>query len=143
MARMMISELLVLAGVAFLSSAAGAASLTVTVPDVRSGPGAVRVALYAQPAGFRHEDHAYRVLSVPADHASVSLTFSDLPAGRYAIMAYHDTNDSKSLDLRLGMFPKEPWGLSNDPKVMGPPTFAAAAFDVTEPAKEISVSLHY
>lgn len=143
MSRKIISRLLALAGAAFPPSAAGAASLTVTIPDVRPGPGAVRMALYAQPAGFRHEDHAYRVLSVPADRPSVSLTFSDVPAGRYAIMAYHDGNDSKSLDLRLGMFPKEPWGLSNDPKVMGPPTFAAAAFDVTEPTKNISVSLHY
>jgi uncharacterized protein (DUF2141 family) len=42
---------------------AKAAVLTVAVEGVHAGPGAIRVALYANADSFRHEDRALRVLS--------------------------------------------------------------------------------
>ena len=122
---------------------AHAASLNVTVSDIQPGPGNIRVALYADADSFRHEDRAARVLSAPATAGSVLVVFTDVPAGRYAVLAYHDANDNKKLDLRFGMFPEEGWGLSNDPTVIGPPRFGASAFDVAEPSTDLAVRLHY
>ena len=123
--------------------AAHAADLKVTVQDIHPGPGSIRVALYVDADSFRHENRAFRVLSVPAKPDSVDLLFKDIPPGRYAVLAYHDENDNKKLDLVMGMFPDEGWGLSNDPTVIGPPRFDPSAFDVVEPTTGMSVRLHY
>ena len=80
---------------------------------------------------------------MPANAASVVIDFGDTAPGRYAVIAYHDKNDNKKLDLILGMFPNEGWGLSNDPKVIGPPSFAASAFELAEPSSSLTVHLHY
>ncbi len=128
---------------ALAASGAQAADLTVAVNGVRTAKDNVRIALYADAASFRHEAQALKLLSVPAAEGTVTAIFHDIPPGRYAVLAYHDENDNQKLDLFLGMFPSEGWGLSNDPSVIGPPRFEASAFDVTEPATEISVPLHY
>ena len=113
------------------------------VSDIQPGPGNIRVVLYAGADSFRHEDRAFQVLSVPATAASVAVVFTDLPVGQYAVLAYHDANDNKKLDLRFGMFPEEGWGLSNDPTVIGPPRFSASAFDVSEPGAKVPIRLSY
>ncbi|WP_404714229.1 DUF2141 domain-containing protein [Sphingomonas sp. MMS24-J13] len=125
------------------AATASAADFTVAASGVVPGPGAIRFALYRGPDGFRHEDRAYRILSAPADKALVTVRFQDLPPGRYAVMAYHDANDNKKLDLRFGMFPKEGWGLSNNPKIMGPPSFGPSAVTVTEPTTTTDIAIHY
>jgi uncharacterized protein (DUF2141 family) len=132
-----------LAGLAFGGSTARAASLNVTISDIQPGPGNIRVALYADADSFRHEDRATRVLSTGATASAVVVVFTDIPAGQYAVLAYHDANDNKKLDLRLGMFPEEGWGLSNDPTVIGPPRFSASAFDIAEPVTDLKVRLSY
>lgn len=122
---------------------AAAAEISVRVEGVRPGTGSLRVALYRDPDSFRREARAVAVLSVPARSITAEVTFHQVPVGRYAVVAYHDENDNKKLDLTLGMFPEEGWGLSNDPKVFGPPRFADSAFDVIEPTTTIAVPLHY
>lgn len=122
---------------------ASAGDLLVHVHGVREGDGNVRVALYASDKGFRHEENAKSVLSVPARKGEVSVTFPSLPAGRYAVIAYHDDDDNGKLDLFMGMFPQEGWGLSENPTVIGPPSFDASAFDVPDASAAIDIDLHY
>ncbi len=122
---------------------AHAADLGVTVEKIHPGPGNIRVALYATPSSFRHEDQARQVATAPANAEQTVIWFKNIPPGRYAVLAYHDANNNKKLDLRLGMFPIEGWGLSNDPVVFGPPRFSASAFDVAEKGANIVVLLHY
>lgn len=125
------------------ASGAAAADLTVAVTGVREAKETVRVALYADAESFRHEPKALQVLSVPAREGTVTAVFHDVPAGRYAVLAYHDEDGNQKLNLFLGMFPAEGWGLSNDPSVFGPPRFDASAFDLPEAGTSISVPLHY
>jgi len=120
-----------------------AADLTVTVSGVRDDKAAVRIVLYADADTFRHEQEARQVLSVPAAPGTVRGVFHDLPPGRYAVLAYHDENGNGKLDMIMGMFPDEGWGLSNDPTVIGPPRFEASAFEVAEAGTAITVPLHY
>ncbi len=123
---------------------AKAADLVVTITDVRPGAGNIRVALYSDPNSFRDESHAFRVASATADASTVNVVFQDIPNGSYAALAYHDANDNKKLDLSLGMFPTEAWGLSNDPKVLfGPPRFGPSSFYVGDGKTSIAIVLHY
>ena len=117
--------------------------LIVNLQGVRDATGNLRASLYQQEEGFRKEDKALRVLSVPAQAGNIQLVFDGLPSGRYAVMAYHDENADQKLNLRFGMFPTEGYGLSNNPKVMGPPKFADSAFDATGTETSIDIKLSY
>ena len=133
--------------VALATPPALAADLSVAAQQVRSGEGQVKLMLFEREEGFRKEDKARQVLALPAAAGSVSGVFRDLPPGRYAVIAYHDENGNGKLDLRFGMFPKEGYGLSNNPKLSGPPKFKDAAFEVTQtgnPAgNRIAIQLGY
>ena len=119
-------------------------SLLVNLVGVQHDRGSVRVGLYADPKTFRKEAQALAIQKVPAASGAVSVRFADLPAGRYAIMAYHDEDSSGKLNLRFGMFPTEGYGLSNNPKVSGPPAFEDSAFDVKEgTSTAIRIELRY
>jgi len=120
-----------------------AADLTVAVQGVNDNNGQVKLMLFEREEGFRKEDQARQVLALPAAVGVVTGTFRDLPPGRYAVIAYHDENGDGKLNLRFGMFPKEGYGLSNNPKLSGPPRFKDAAFTVAEEGNRIVIRLGY
>jgi uncharacterized protein (DUF2141 family) len=126
-----------------ISAQADESRLIVTLKGVRDNTGQIRASIYREPETFRKEDRAVAVVSVPAQKGDLKLAFMALPPGRYAIMAYHDADSDNKLDLRFGMFPTEGYGLSNNPKVMGPPKFADSAFDLTGPETSIEIKLSY
>lgn len=118
-------------------------SLSVTLTQVRDARGQLRVGLYQDPKTFRKEAQAFAVQQVPATPGTVQVRFTNLPPGRYAIMAYHDENGDGELNRRLGMFPTEGYGLSNNPKVMGPPQFEDSAFQVPAAGQTVSIEIRY
>lgn len=119
------------------------AKLVVRLTGIGDGGGQLRVSLYREPETFRKEDRALHVATLPAASGNAEVAFDGLEPGRYAVMAYHDANGDKHLNLRLGMFPTEGYGLSNNPKAIGPPKFADSAFDVAPPAKSVNISIYY
>lgn len=135
------TALLILAALA--TSPVSAADLRVAVQAVRDGNGQIKLMLFDKDEGFRKEEKARQVLALPAGTGIVSGVFHGLPAGRYAVIAYHDENGDGKLNLRFGMFPKEGYGLSNNPKLSGPPKFADAAFDLPEAGRQIELLLGY
>ncbi|MDP2832768.1 MAG: DUF2141 domain-containing protein [Pseudomonadota bacterium] len=139
----MSKRLSILATLAALTSPAFAADLEVAVHEVRGGEGRVKLMLFEREEGFRKEDKARQVLALPITSGTVTGMFRALPPGRYAVIAYHDENGDDKLNLRFGMFPKEGYGLSNNPKISGPPKFKDAAFDVMEAGKRIAIHLAY
>jgi uncharacterized protein (DUF2141 family) len=133
---------------ALLSPAIQAADLTVRVSgvsmdDASDAHGRIKLMLFDRAEGFRKEDKARQVLALPAKPGTVSGVFRDLPPGRYALIAYHDGNGNGKLDLRLGMFPNEGYGLSNNLKPLGPPAFAEASFDLPAAGAVVDLRLEY
>lgn len=135
--------LLVLVTLGLSALSAVAAELEVEVSGVRSADGQVKLMLFDHAEGFRKEDKSREVLALPAAVDTVSGVFRDLPPGRYAIVTYHDEDGDGKLNLRFGMFPKEGYGLSNNPKVSGPPAFQDAVLDVPEDGLRIDICLVY
>ena len=117
--------------------------LVVNLEGVKEATGNLRATLYRESDAFRKEDKAFKLVSLPASKGTVKLVFAELPPGRYAVMAYHDEDNDQKLKLRFGMFPLEGYGLSNNPKVSGPPKFADSAFDVAGAETSISIKLNY
>ncbi len=68
----------------------------------------------------------------------VIVTFENVVPGNYAIMVLHDENDNERMDFEANGMPKESYGMSNNPMLYGPPTFADAKFELTE-SKEIVI----
>ena len=137
------ARLILLAALAALASPGYSADLEVAVHAVRGGEGRVKLMLFEHEEGFRKEDKARQVLTLPAAAGTVTSVFRDLPPGRYAVIAYHDENGDGKLNLRFGMFPIEGRGLSNNPKLFGPPRFKDGAFELPEQGRRIDIDLTY
>jgi uncharacterized protein (DUF2141 family) len=130
----------------FLLSAiapAFAASFDIEASGVRSAEGQVKFMLFDKAEGFRKEAASREVLAVPAQTGAMQAAFKDLPPGRYAVIAYHDENANGKLDLRFGMIPVEAYGISNNPEVLGPPSFEQAAVQLDETTPPIAIKLSY
>ena len=80
---------------------------------------------------------------VPAK-AQITLTFTGVRPGRYAIALLHDENDNGKADRALGMMPREGFGFSRDAKVrMGPPKFDEAAIDIGNAPVNQTIRMRY
>lgn len=59
-------------------------------------------------------------------------TFTNLPAGSYAVSAAHDVNGNGKPDRSFVGIPTEPWAVSNNVRpTLRPPRFAEAPFVLT------------
>jgi len=123
--------------------AAPIARLDVSVDQMRSAKGLLRVCLTADPDNFPAcvDDADAITRSVPA--GTHAMHFDGLPLGRYAIAVIHDENGNARLDTFAGI-PKEGFGFSRNPPIrFGAPRFAAARFAVTGDANQQQIRMHY
>jgi uncharacterized protein (DUF2141 family) len=112
------------------AGAVSAGELRVTVRGVPSAEGDVRVALYATPEAFEKRERTFGMVT-PAREGNVEVVFSDLPPGRYGVVAIHDANGNGKLDMNLLGIPTEPYGFGNDAKIkLAPPAFEDMAVTV-------------
>ena len=125
-----------------LAGPVAAADLTVEVAGVAGESGQVRADLYADAETFREPEQAARRAVVPARPGTATFAFTDLEPGRYAVIAYHDEDGDGGMDRFLGMIPTEPWGLSNNIEVSGPPAFTDAAFDLPSTGTVVTIRLN-
>ena len=123
--------------------AASAGDLTVTVDHVRSDRGAILAALYDSEASFMKQPLARATFKVKAATGEVQYVFHDLPAGKYALTAFHDENANGQLDKNLIGIPKEGYGFSNSKGAAKPPAFSQAAFEFDGTTQSISITLRY
>ena len=143
------SRLVLLAGALIAAPWLAAASpparsdLHVDVTGLRSAKGVVRACLTSRAEGFPDCGPGDREMAVPAEGA-VSFDFPAVAPGRYAIALIHDENGNGRMDRALLLMPKEGYGFSRDaPVVMGPPSFAQAAFDVTAAPARQTIRIRY
>lgn len=101
-----------------------AATLTVTVTDLRSHNGNLIFGVFDQGRGWPNEEKKsvnWQVKKADADRVTFTCR---LPPGRYAASVLHDENANGKMDTSLGV-PKEGYGVTNNPK----PKFRKARFD--------------
>lgn len=101
--------------------------IVVTVKDLVEPGGVIRAGLFTsgQQLNLFNIPNAYRTVSVPADSSVVTFEFDSIPAGTYALSAYHDENCNNRMDYLAG----EDYLFSSEktPKI-GLPPFEKAAF---------------
>ena len=147
MSRDASQALLLAAGAIALSgmSAPPKRDITVSITNMRSSEGVVRACITKDRNTFPNcrKDPAAMRKVVDAGE-SVTLTFTDVEAGAYAIVLLHDENDNGKADRAMGMMPKEGFGFSRDARVrMGPPSFDDAVFDFDGTDAALTIRMRY
>ena len=114
--------------------AQNSSTLQLEFVGLKNSWGQVMVAVYRSAQGWPSEDAAaYRTAVVSIQNKKAICTFSDLPAGTYAVAAYHDANRNRKLDTNFLGIPLEAYGFSQGARgTMGPPEFKAAALQVPD-----------
>lgn len=104
-------------------------TITVSVDNVLNNKGHVLVGLHTEDTFMKGK--APKNAKAEIKDGKISVTFENVEPGNYAVMVLHDENDNERMDMEGGM-PKESYGMSNNPMLYGPPTFADAKFELTE-----------
>lgn len=125
-------------------AAAEAGELRVNIEDIRNTNGLMRLALYDQPGLFPISGESYVISDVPIPDGGLSVLFSDLPPGEYALALFHDENGDNVFDKGFLGLPLEGFGFSNDaPVFFSAPSFSAAAVTVDGGLTTITVHMRY
>lgn len=86
----------------------------------------LRIAFYKKENKFPDEGKfAFGKEVKPSKTGEVTLTFTDIPVGEYALALYQDSNGNKKLDTNIVGYPKEPFGFSQNIK----PKFSAPTYE--------------
>lgn len=107
-------------------------SLTITLKNVKTSEGTVSISIYNSEKAFL--ETAYKKQSVKAvANQTITITFDELPAGKYTVSAVHDVNNNGELDTNFFGMPTEPYAISKEGKSMyGPPSYEKAVFEINQ-----------
>ncbi len=120
-------------------------SLKVDVNGLRNSEGTVVFALYNQKDAFPDEHYKKYLVKLTGKiiNGASSVTFENLPPGKYAVNILHDEDNDGKIKKGL-ILPQEGIGFSNyqSISIFNRPSFRKASFDL-EGDKEILVSIIY
>lgn len=119
-----------LLGLTAVPAHAGGDTLTLTF-DTGARTGKVMVAVFNSEDAYNGGQPVVSA-EVDATAEAVVATFNDLPAGDYAVRAFHDVNGDGRMNTNAFGMPVEPYAFSNNAAgVMGPAEWARAHFSVS------------
>lgn len=120
-------------------------SLTIEVKNLRNEKGVVQFALYNKYGSIPDKDYKnyYKILKGEIVNNSSTITFNNIPAGKYAVNILHDENKNGKIDKGF-ILPVEGIGFSNYQSIglTNRPNFSKASFELKE-NKTISVKVIY
>jgi uncharacterized protein (DUF2141 family) len=118
-------------------------SQMVKISNLNNVKGDLYMGWYKDDATFRVNSKAvHREKIQISNQSEVSVTFSNIPKGKYAIAVFLDENGNYKLDNNLLGIPKEKYGFSNNILLaLRPATFAESAFDIQQGGMGITICL--
>ncbi|MBA4410284.1 MAG: DUF2141 domain-containing protein [Bacteroidota bacterium] len=120
-------------------------SLTIEVDELRNSKGTVLFALYNRDDSFPDEYYKkyFKKLTGKIVNGASSVTFENLPEGKYAVNILHDENNDGKIKKGI-ILPKEGIGFSNFKSIgfSNRPTFAKSSFSLLSDIK-IKVKILY
>ena len=120
-------------------------SLTLDVKNLRNEKGVVQFALYNKDGSIPDEDYEnyYKILKGEIINGSSTISFKNIPTGKYAVNILHDENKNGKIDKRF-ILPIEGIGFSNFQSIglTNRPNFSRASFELKE-NKTINIKVIY
>ena len=126
-----------------LATPAFAGDLIVEITGIRSSEGRIYAGVHQRVPDVKFPDQAGSkyAFNVIAREGSIQVVFKDLPAGDYAVTAYHDENSSGEIDRNALGIPTEGYAFGNDAMgFMGPPKFEDTAVTLAEGEASVTAS---
>ncbi len=112
-------------------------TLTVVIENVLNDEGYVLSALHSQETFMKAEGLETR--KDKAKKGPLTLTFTNIKPGTYAISILHDENENNRMDFEANGMPKENYAMSQNSMLMGPPTFDDVKFAVEDADMEMAI----
>lgn len=118
-----------------------AGELVIDVGSIRSDLGQVRIALYDSAERFLTPDGPVAAITRPAVQGGLTVRFTGLATGDYAVALFHDENNNGELDSNLFGVPVEGTAFSRDGRgSFGPPDFAAVSIRIEAGAVQVTTA---
>ena len=109
----------------------GTVDVKVTQIDIKEG-GKVKIGIYDS-KGFPSFGKEVAGIDIEVKGTSATYAFKNIPADKYSIAVFQDSNVDGKLNKNMFGVPKEPYGFSNNKYgKFGPPDFEDVSFDVKE-----------
>ena len=113
-------------------------SLTIKVKDLRNSKGVVQFSIYNKEGTIPDEKYKkyYKKDIATINNNTSTITFNDLPKGKYAINILHDENENGKIDKKF-ILPIEGIGFSNYTSIgfTNKPKFSKASFELDSNTK--------
>ncbi|MFQ3248272.1 MAG: hypothetical protein ACI9O6_000074 [Glaciecola sp.] len=111
---------------------AQAGNLDVNFTQIDRPVGQLMVAIYDNAEAYNNEGKPVHYTTVEAIGDTVSISFTDLAEGTYALKVLHDINSNGKMDINAAGLPQDGYGFSNNVGMYGVPPFDAASFEVLD-----------
>jgi uncharacterized protein (DUF2141 family) len=116
------------------------------INNIRNNKGVVQIGIYRSEK--QYPDNPQISLTLPKDSLIAGRLRVFIPVkehGSYSISILDDENSNDKMDYRLGLFPREGFGFSNNPKIKGlkEPSFSDKSFVYTGGKKVVSIDMVY
>jgi uncharacterized protein (DUF2141 family) len=129
------------------TNAQNAGNLQVNISNLRNYKGQILVSVYKSADGFPSDaKKVYQSKTITIQKSAIqTVTFEQLPYGKYAISLLHDENSNFKMDFNWLGIPIEGFGVSNNAiRKLGAPRFEEAAFHFTPNGfRSIEISMYY
>lgn len=137
------SILFAISFLAILALKSQTVNITVSIADVSSDKGVIRLYLFDKAEAFPDKiDLATKAMSAKAIKGTQQIKIEGVMPGNYAIAVFHDENNDGKLNANLIGIPKEPTGASNGAVgKMGPPKFKDAVLPISAATKNFAIKL--
>lgn len=90
-------------------------NVVVNITNIKQLKGNLRVAFYKKGSAFpKAGSITYAKEAKVTQIGEMSLSFTDIPFGEYAIAVFHDKNQNQKIDKNLVGYPTEPFGFSKN-----------------------------
>ncbi|WP_282044080.1 DUF2141 domain-containing protein [Winogradskyella flava] len=112
-------------------------TITVTIDNVKNDTGKVLMSLHTSETFMKGKG----IIDAESEikDGKVIITFENVTAGEYAILALHDENSNQRMDFRENGMPLESFGTSNNVMAFGPPQYDDAKFKVEDKDLELNI----
>ena len=106
-------------------------TIIVTIEGISNTNGKLQIGLYSKKSDFGNHDKVFRGVAITPSKNNSTYTFTDIPAGTFAIATWHDANENKKIDKNFFGIPSEKYGFSlNKFDKFGPPNFGDVSFNI-------------
>ncbi len=118
-------------------------SITVTVNNVKSSKGIIKVCFFNKETGFPEKTNlAVKCVSATAKKGVMQIKVEGIAPGNYAIAVHHDANNDGIFNTNFFGIPTEASGASNGAKgKMGPPKYSDAVIAIDKNKTQVAISI--